>query len=290
MKPAPFVYFSPDSLEEALSLLTEYGESAKVLAGGQSLLPLMAFRLVRPSVLIDLRNIADLCRYRFADDRLTIGAMVTHRTIEFDHRLTGRCDVLAEALAVVGHVAIRNVGTVGGSLAHADPTAEWLAVALALGGQMTVTGPGGARRVAADNFCAGWMTSCLSPDEILTELQLEMPGPRTGSAFEEVARRHGDFAVVGVAATVEIAEETITGARIALAGAASTPIRARLAEALLVGGALSSSDLEEAGEAAAAEADPVADLHGSEDYKRHLARVLTRRAVARAYRRAEAQA
>lgn len=290
MKPAPFRYFAPYSLDEALSLLREHGDSAKVLAGGQSLLPLMAFRLVRPSLLVDLRNIGTLQRYRLAGNRLTIGAMVTHRSVELDDRLTGRCDMLAEALAVVGHVAIRNVGTVGGSLAHADPTAEWLAVALALEGKMTVIGPGGSRRVAAADFVTGWMTSCLLPDEILAEVQLEMPGSGTGSAFEEVARRHGDFAVVGLAAVVTVEGEAITGARIALAGAAPTPIRARRAEALLVGSRLSASDLDAAGESAASQADPMADLHGNEEYKRHLTRVLTRRVVERAYRRAVAQA
>lgn len=290
MIPAPFSYFAPDTLEEALSLLGEWGESAKILAGGQSLLPLMAFRLVRPEVLVDLRGIEALGHYELAGDRLTIGAMVTHRTIELDHRITSRCDMLREALDVLGHVAIRNVGTVGGSLAHADPAAEWLAVTLAMDGRIMVTGPGGSRDVAADGFATGWMTNCLSPDEIVTGVRLDMPGPGTGSAFGEVARRHGDFAVVGVAARVSVEGEAVTGARIALAGASSTPIRAYRAEALLTGTALSGPDLDAACEAAASETDPVADLHGSVDYKQHLARVLTRRAVSRAYRRASATA
>ena len=290
MIPAPFRYFAPDSLEEALSLLGEYGESAKILAGGQSLMPLMAFRLVRPAVLVDLGRIEALGHYELVSGRLTIGAMVTHRTIELDHRITSRCHMLREALDVLGHVAIRNVGTVGGSLAHADPTAEWLAVALAMDGRIMVAGPRGNRDVAADAFATGWMTTCLSPDEIVTGVHLDMPGPGTGSAFEEVARRHGDFAVVGVAARVSLAGEAITGARIALAGASSTPIRAHRAEALLAGTALSGPDLDAMCEAAASETDPIADLHGSVEYKRHLARVLTRRTVRRAYRRALAQA
>ena len=288
MIPAPFSYFAPDSLDEALSLLGEHGDSAKILAGGQSLLPLMAFRLVRPAVLVDLGRIEALGHYELAGDRLTIGAMVTHRTIELDHRITSRCDMLREALDVLGHVAIRNVGTVGGSLAHADPAAEWLAVALAMDGRIMVTGPQGNREVAADRFATGWMTSCLAPDEIVTGVRMDMPGAGTGTAFEEVARRHGDFAVVGVAARVSVAGEVITGARIALAGASSTPIRAHRAEAVLVGTALSGPDLDAACEAAASETEPVADLHGSVDYKRHLAGVLTRRTVRRAYRRAMA--
>lgn len=288
MIPAPFSYFAPDSLEEALSLLGEHGDSAKILAGGQSLLPLMAFRLVRPAVLVDLGRIEALGRHELAGDRLTIGAMVTHRTIELDHRITSRCDMLREALDVLGHVAIRNVGTVGGSLAHADPAAEWLAVALAMDGRIMVTGPRGSRDVAADGFATGWMTSCLAPDEIVTGVRLNMPGTGTGTAFEEVARRHGDFAVVGVAARVSVAGEAITGARIALAGASSTPIRAHRAEALLAGTALSGPDLDAACEAAASETEPVADLHGSVEYKQHLALALVRRAVRRAYDRAVA--
>lgn len=288
MIPAQFSYFAPDSLEEALSLLGEHGDSAKILAGGQSLLPLMAFRLVRPAVLVDLGRIEALGHYELAGNRLTIGAMVTHRTIELDDQITSRCDMLREALEVLGHVAIRNVGTVGGSLAHADPAAEWLAVALAMDGRVMVTGPRGSRDVAAEGFATGWMTSCLAPDEIVTGVRLDMPGAGTGTAFEEVARRHGDFAVVGVAATVSVAQEAITGARIALAGASSAPIRAHRAEALLVGTALSGPGLDAACEAAASETEPVADLHGSVEYKRHLAGVLTRRAVRRAYRRAVA--
>lgn len=273
-----------------MALLGKYGESAKVLAGGQSLLPLMAFRLVRPAVLVDLGRIEALRRYELAGDRLRIGSMVTHRTIELDHRITSRCDMLREALDVLGHVAIRNVGTVGGSLAHADPAAEWLAVALAMDGRIIVTGPAGSRDVAADSFATGWMTNCLSPDEIVTGIRLDMPGADTGSAFEEVARRYGDFAVVGVAASVSVAGEVVTGARIALAGASSTPIRAYGAEALLTGTTLSGPDLDAACEAAASETDPMADLHGSVEYKRHLTRVLIRRAVRSAHRRALAPA
>ena len=290
MKPAPFRYFSPESLDEALFLLREHGESAKLLAGGQSLVPLMAFRLARPSVLIDLRRVEPLTGYDLASDILTIGSMVTHRAIELDERVTSRCAMIEEALAVVGHVAIRNVGTVGGSLAHADPAAEWPAVALALDAEMTIIGSSGARVVPADDFVTGWMTTCMAEDEILTSVKMSLLGQGSGSAFEEVARRHGDFAIVGVAAVIQVDDGVVTDARIALAGAATRPIRAKTAESVVVGSLLSPATVEQAGEAAASDADPLEDLHGTAAYKRRLAAVLTRRAVARAYQRAQGAA
>ena len=286
MRPASFEYYAPNSLGEAITLIRDHRESAKVLAGGQSLLPMMAFRLVRPTVLVDLRRIETLSTYRLAGDTLKIGSMVTHRTVELDRLVMSRCAVLEEAIELVGHVAIRNIGTVGGSLAHADPAAEWAAVVLALESQITIFGPDGYRVVEADQFFTGWMSTCLAEDEVLTEITLTLPGDSSGSAFEEVARRHGDFAIVAVAAVVDVTDSVVAGARIALAGAASTPIRARAAESLLLGTSPGVSDLVEVGAAAAAEADPMPDLHGSEDYKRHLVAVLTRRAVRRAYERA----
>ena len=288
LRPASFRYVAPDSLEEAISSLHENKGSAKVLAGGQSLVALMAFRLVRPSVLVDLRRIRSLTSYHLRGDTLSIGSMVTHRTVELDRRITSRCTMLEEALDLVGHVAIRNVGTVGGSIAHADPAAEWPAVALALGAQMTIAGPAGFRVVSAEEFFVDWMTTCMATDEVLVSTEITLPGSGTGSAFEEVARRHGDFAIVGAAATVTVVDSVVTSARIALAGAAPTPIRARSAETLLTGSPISAATLETVGEAASAEADPIADLHGSESYRRRLASVLARRAVDRAYHRATA--
>ncbi len=282
----PFQYLAPDSLDEAITLLVEHGEDAKLLAGGQSLVPLMAFRMVRPSVLVDLRKIEALHNYRLDGDLLTIGSMVTHRRVELDRAATARCAMLAEAIEQVGHVAIRNFGTVGGSLAHADPAAEWPAVALALDGHLTIAGPAGSRVARAADFFIDWMTTSLAPDEVLTQVRIALPSPGTGSAFEEVSRRHGDFAIVAAAAVITVAGPVITRARIALAGAALTPIRARSAEAVLVGSSLTAEDLQAAGEAASTDIDPVADLHGSETYRRRLAAALTRRSVAHAYRRA----
>lgn len=286
MRPSSFQYLSPDSLEGAVSLLHKYGSSAKVLAGGQSLIPLMAFRQVRPSVLVDLRKIQPLAAYELRGSTLTVGSMVTHRTVELDSRVTSRCAMLAEALDLVGHVAIRNFGTVGGSIAHADPAAEWPAVALALDAQMTIATVGGFRVVRAEDFFTDWMTTCMAADEILVNMEVPLPDRGTGSAFEEIARRHGDFAIVGVAAAITVDGPLVTRARIALAGAGTTPLRARSAEALLVGCSPDPSSLESVGNAAYSDADPIADLHGDETYKRRLAAVLTRRAVAGAYRRA----
>ena len=288
MKAAPFDYFAPESLQEALELLGEHRGSAKVLAGGQSLVPLMAFRMVRPSVVIDLRNVKSLSAYDLTDDTLTIGSMVTHRAVELDQRTISKCSMLEEALAVVGHVAIRNVGTVGGSLAHADPAAEWPTVALALDAEMTIASSSGLRVVRADEFVTGWMTTCMADDEILTAVEMRLPGSNTGtgSAFEEVARRHGDFAIVGAAAVVSVDDSVVSAVRIALGGVAMTPMGPTAAESLLVGRSLSSIELAEVGDAAAAETNPISDLHGSVSYKRRLAAVLTRRVVSRAYERA----
>lgn len=290
MKPSPFRYFAPDSLEEVISLLAEHPASAKVLAGGQSLVPLMAFRLATPGVLVDLRNVASLSEYDLTGRVLTIGSMVTHRAVELDRAITARCQMIGEALDVVGHVAIRNVGTVGGSLAHADPAAEWPALALALDGQMTIRGTSGERVVAAEDFFVDWMTTAASASEVLTAVRLTLPGDNSGSAFEEVARRHGDFGIVGVAAVVVVDGPTVTDSRISLLGAATTPMRARAAEARAVGGTLSPVELTAVGDVAASEIKPLTDLHGSADYKRRLAATLTRRALARAYGRARSAA
>lgn len=286
MKPAPFEYFAPESVEESLALLAEHPGEAKLLAGGQSLMPLMAFRLARPSVLIDLRKVAALRDYALDDAGLTVGSMVTHRAVELDRRIMSKCALLAEALDVVGHVAIRNVGTVGGSLAHADPAAEWPVVALALDAEMTIASPIGSRVVGAEQFFTGWMSTCLADDEILTGARFAMPGPGTGSAFEEMARRHGDFAIVGVAAVITAVEGVVTNARITVAGAAMTPVRAAEAEAALINTSLDATSLDALGEAAAVATDPIPDLHATVEYKRRLAAVLSRRAVARAYQRA----
>ena len=268
-------------------MLGAHRGQAKVLAGGQSLVPLLAFRLARPATLVDIGRLAPLTTVELTDQALTVGSMVTHRTVETTEALVSRHGIFADALAVVGHVAIRNVGTVGGSLAHADPAAEWPSIAVALDAELTITGASGSKVTAAQDFFTGWMTTTLDDTEILTSVRFPLPGPATGSAFEEVARRHGDFAIVGVGALVTVDGGLVTEARIVLAGAAMTPVRAQAAEAALVGNRPTPEILAGVGEAAAVAADPLADLHASVVYKRHLAAVLTRRAVLRATARAE---
>ena len=249
-------------------------------------MPLMAFRLVRPRIVVDLRKISRLEDLHVDDDGVTIGAMVTHRTVERDTTLTSRYGLLADALPLIGHVAIRNVGTVGGSLAHADPAAEWPTAAVALGAELLVHGRAGTRIVPADEFFTGWMETTLNERDILGGVRFPPPGPGTGSAFVEVARRHGDFAIVGAAAVVSVEDGVVTDARIVLSGAATRPLRATEAEQAMIGKPATEAVLDDAGAAAGAAAVPVPDIHATVEYKRHLSSVVTRRAVRRAYARA----
>lgn len=288
-KPSPFEYLAPESLEEAVSILAEHADDAKVIAGGQSLIPLLALRLSSPSLLVDLNRISELEYLQDQGGRLEIGAMARHRSVESLSGLAARCPMVAEAVAMIGHVAIRNRGTVGGSLAHADPTAEWGALLLALGGEVEVTGPRGGRTIPAHELFVTHFTTTLEADEILTKVLLPIPkGPRAGSAFLELARRHGDFAVAGAAAVLELTEDgTIAHVRVALIGAGETPVRIRGVEELLQGEGPSDERLRQAAEAVAAEISPPSDVHGSSEDRRHFAQVLTRRALTRALDRAE---
>src|SRR2546422_6801399 len=231
MKPAPFSYFAPGSLEEAVGLLSQHGEEAKVIAGGQSLVPMMAFRLATPSVLVDLNAVASLEYGRIEGGAVVLGALARHRSVLELPDLRERCPMLAEAVDVIGHPAIRNRGTVGGSLAHADPAAEWPGLLLAMDGEVDAAGPDGRRRtIAAEELFDTYFTTALGADEILTEVRLPLPngGGRTGSAFVEFAQRHGDFAVAGAAAIVALSDDgSVAGASIALIGVRDTPVRAR---------------------------------------------------------------
>jgi CO/xanthine dehydrogenase FAD-binding subunit len=269
-------------------MLAERGDDAKVLAGGQSLIPMLAFRLASPSVLVDLERIHGLGEVRRDEDVITIGAMTRHRAVENHATLLTRSPMLAEAVAEIGHVAIRNRGTVGGSLAHADPAAEWGALALALDAEVEVLGPRGARRIAADELFVSYFTTALELDEILTSVSFRLPAAEhLGSAFLEVARRRGDFAIVGVAVSLVLGENGQTShARVALIGAHGRPIRATSTEDALRDQLPTDELIRDAAELATQELDPPSDLHASADNRRHLARVLTRRAVAIARDRA----
>ena len=282
MKPPPFDYAAPDTLAEALELLGRWSDEAKVLAGGQSLLPLLAFRLARPAILIDINRIGSLETIDAADGRIRIGALVRHRTAELAAP-RGLPALIRQAAAQIGHVAIRNRGTVGGSLAHADPSAEWAAIALAYDGVITARSARAERSIRAGDFFIGFLASALEPDELITGLALQMPSGQTGSAFAEFARRHGDFAIAGVAAVLGLGPDNIvTHARLAVIGAASTPTRCHTAEATLVGQAFGPV----LADAAAHELAADLVLAGADDDERshrlHVARTLTRRVLAAA--------
>jgi aerobic carbon-monoxide dehydrogenase medium subunit len=289
MKPPPFDYVAPTSIDEAVAALAQGGIEAKVLAGGQSLVPLLNFRLARPALLVDLNRIAELAYVTERDGGIAIGAMTRQARVERDPALAHSQPLLREAIRWVGHAAIRSRGTIGGSLAHADPAAELPAVAVCLDAQFSVIGPRGRRSIPAANFFLGYLSTALEPDEILVEAWLPALAPCTGQAWLEFARRHGDFALAGVAVSLCLRGERVETARIVLTGVGGIPVRAREAETLLIG----SSVLERASAAADAvrsTIDPDADIHASKEYRAHLAGVLTERAVRLAYERALASA
>ena len=289
MKPAPFEYLAPDSLDAALEALARYGGEAKVLAGGQSLIPVMSFRLAQPAVLVDLNRISGLDFIRRGEDGgLRIGAMTRQRRLERDPVVAEVAPLLREAVPWIAHPQIRNRGTFGGSLAHADPAAELPAIAVALRARLRLRKAGGERWVEATSFFAGLFTTSLEPDEILVEAALPPLAPRTGWSFLEVARRHGDYAQVGVAAMVTLGEDgRCREARLVYLSVGDAPVEAREAARLLVGGDLSPAAIEAAAEKASRdEMSPRADIHASPAFRRHLARVLTGRALRRAAERA----
>lgn len=287
MKPAPFAYADPTTVDEALALVGEFGDEAKLLAGGQSLVPMLNLRLARPGALVDLNGVAGLDHIRTDDGTLVIGAMTRQRTLENAELLDGAWALLREALHHVGHVAIRNRGTVGGSLAHADPAAELPAAVCALAARMVVRGPSGEREVPADAFFRGYFTTALGPDEMLTEIRIPPWPARSGAAFVEVARRHGDFAQIGVAAAVALGDDdTVTRAGIAVAGAATEPVFATGVVDGILGRLPGSPLTEQPAEEFARGLTPPSDLHGSGAYRRQLVRHLLPRAVDQAVRAA----
>jgi carbon-monoxide dehydrogenase medium subunit len=274
MKPAPFRYLAPASLEEALELKRAHGEDAKFLAGGQSLVPAMNFRLAQPALLIDLNGLRELDYVR-GDGTLRIGALTRHRTIERDALLARHAPLLHEAAPHVAHPQIRNRGTLCGNLAHADPASEFPAVMLVLGARMRARSRRGERLIGADDFFRGVFTTALEPDEMLVEVEVPALPPRTGTCFLEVARRRGDYALVGVAAVVTRGTGgEVTTARIGLCNAGATPVL------------VATPDLEGAPEAARRVIDPPDSVHATAAFRRHLAGVLTRRALHMAAERA----
>jgi CO/xanthine dehydrogenase FAD-binding subunit len=290
MKPAPFEYVRPTSLDEALDVLHQRGDDAKVLAGGQSLVPMMNFRLARPAVLVDLNGLGDLAFIRPVDGGLALGAMTRQRTIEKSAVVRERVPLLAEATPWIGHLPIRTRGTVGGSLVHADPAAEYPAVMVALDAELTLARKGATRRVPAGEFFDTYLSTTIRPDEILTEIRLPGTAPRAGVAFVEISRRHGDFALVAAGAVVDLdGAGRIAAARIALGGVGPRPVRARTAEGMLVGQRPTAALLAEAAASVMPETDPPEDIHASAEYRREMSSVFTRRALAAALARAGAE-
>lgn len=283
MKPAPFAYHAPDTLDETLALLAEHAWEARPLAGGQSLIPAMNFRLAQPTVLVDLGRVEELVGIAdTAEGGLRIGAMTRQREVERSDLVKRRAPLLHRAMPWVAHPQIRNRGTLGGSLAHADPAAELPAVALVGDARFHVAGADGTRVVPAAEFYLGLMATALMPGELLTAVELPPPGERTGHAFVEMARRHGDYAIVGVAATVALdGEGACSDARVGLLSVGETPLRFDLER---LRGETPNDDLLAEAAAEVAEAlDPPSDLHASSAYRRHLARVLVGRALKAAF-------
>ncbi|MCC6456616.1 MAG: xanthine dehydrogenase family protein subunit M [Caldilineaceae bacterium] len=289
MKPAPFRYLAPTTLDEAVDVLSQFGDEAKLLAGGQSLIPTMNFRLAQPGVLIDLNRIPTLGYIeRAATGGLRIGAMTRQRQVEQSPLVAQRVPLLSAAMPLIAHVQIRNRGTIGGSLAHADPAAELPAVVSALGGTLVVCGPGGERRIEVSDFYVGLFATGLAPDEVLTEIELPSQPQRSGFAIQEIVRRQGDYALAGIAVHVEVdGEERCSAARMVYFGVGDGPVVALGAANLLVGERPTVALIEAAAEAAAKmDLDPSGDIHASVKYRRHLAQVLGRRALREAFGRA----
>ncbi|HEY0336513.1 MAG TPA: xanthine dehydrogenase family protein subunit M [Burkholderiales bacterium] len=285
MKPAPFTYHDPRSLAEATDLLASL-ENARVLAGGQSLMPMMNFRYAMPDHVIDLNKIGELAYVRFEGERLRVGAMTRQRDLEFSAEVGLRCPILHDALSHVGHRQTRNRGTLGGSLCHLDPSAELVNVTALLGGTLQAASKQGKRDIPMAEFAVGYMTSSLNVDELLESVTLPLPEARHGYAFVEFARRHGDFAIVACSALIGIGRNgAIEHARLALSGLGHTPVRPASVERALKGEKPAAAAFKAAA-AEAARIDAVADAYVTAEYRQHLARVLTFRALEQAAARA----
>ncbi len=290
MKPPPFEYFAPDTLDEALELMAQHGYEAKALAGGQSLIPTMNFRLAQPGVLVDLNNIAELAYIRPTNEGgVSVGAMTRQRAVERSQLIAERAPLVHETMPFIAHPQIRNRGTFGGSIAHADPAAELPALAMALDAQLRLRSHSGERWVPASEFFVDLFATALEPEELLVEVTLPEMSPRTGYAFEEVSRRHGDYALVGVAATVTLDNNNrCEQARLVYFSVGNGPTEAHQAEAALQGQPLTAEAIAAAAEIAAGEdIDPPGDIHASAAYRRHLAKVLARRVLSRAAERVQ---
>ena len=289
MKPAPFKYYAPHSIPEVLELLNEHGYDAKILAGGQSLVPMMNFRLVQPAVLVDINNIPELSYIETHDNGVRLGAMVRHSQAEKDPLIKEHAPLIHETMPQIATVQIRNRGTIGGSLAHADASAELVVVSTALEAQFKIKNKKGERLVPASEFFIGLLMTSLEPEDLLVEIQFPPLPARSGWSLKEVARRPHDFALMGVAAILTLdKKERCTEARLVYLSAGDGPISAPEAANMLIGNEITTEMITAAAEKAAAdEIDPGGDIHATAEFRRHLANVLTRRALEEALQRAK---
>jgi aerobic carbon-monoxide dehydrogenase medium subunit len=282
MIPAKFEYVRPATVDDAIRALADGGEDAKVIAGGQSLMPLLRLRLAYPDLLVDVGSLDELRGVTDAGDSLVIGARTTHHDVIRDPLIAQHCGLLAEAAGMVADPAVRHRGTLGGSLAHADPAGDLPAVAVALGAVFLVRGPGGEREIAAGDFFVDYLTTSLQPGEILTGIRVPKLGDGWGYRYEKFHRTAQAWAIVGVAAVARRSNGSVAEARIGLTNMGSVPVRATSAESAAAGADATRSALRAAAEHAADDTEPPSDLHGAADYRRHLAKVLTGRALAAA--------
>jgi aerobic carbon-monoxide dehydrogenase medium subunit len=282
MYPASFEYFAPTTLDEALGLLREHGDEAKVLAGGQSLIPLMKLRFAAPSVIVDINGLSELGQLEEADGGLRIGALVRHKTCERSELLQGRYGTMGDAAPMISDPIVRNMGSVGGSLAHADPQGDWGSVMLAMRAEITAQSSTGSRTIPIDEFFQGPFTTVLEPTEILTEVRVPDTGTRAGGSYLKLERKVGDFATVGVAVHVSFSNGSVSQAGIALTGVGPMNLRAEAAEQALAGQALDDQSIGEVARLAAEAAQARTDVRGTEEYKRNVVRVFTERGLRKA--------
>lgn len=284
MKPCAFEYFSPQSVAEAIELLERYGDEAKILAGGQSLVPMMNFRLARPEILVDINGIKELEYIRTENDELVIGALTRERDIEKSPLVVERWPILSKAISYIGHGAIRNRGTIGGSLVHADPSAEIPTALCALNGKVKVLGPSGEKELAPEEFFLTYLTTSLEPSDLLVEVRIPALPQKAGWSFVELSRRSGDFAIVAVGILLFTEKAGVcTEARISMGGVAPTPVRAAEAEAMLAGQKISEKLITQAAQQAAEETDTESDYHASAEYRADMARVFVKKGLQEAW-------
>ncbi len=289
MLPRAFEYVRASTVPQAVEILAKNGERAKVLAGGQSLIPLLKLRLAAPELLVDISRIPGLSSIEDDGTILRIGALARHRDLAESEIIRARYPLLADVPKVLGDPEVRNLGTIGGSLAHADPAGDWGTALLAFDATLVASGPNGSRSIPVDEFFQDTFSTALQPAEILTEIRIPGPRARSGGAYQKLKRKTGDFAIVSAAAQLELdAQGTVTRARIGLGAVGATPVRAKRAEASLVGNAAGDAAFAEAGRLAAQESSPSSDLHGSAAYKRAMVALLTKRALQTAAARAGA--